>query len=80
VYLQLGAVLSCLTFMLVAPELIALFNALPTPHLLLSPAFVIEAASDAYLHATLTSREYLVGQYIAAPGALAHRHRAFVQV
>jgi signal transduction histidine kinase len=47
-----------------APESVLLFNALPTPHLLLSPAFVIEAVSDAYLHATLTRREHLVGQYM----------------
>ncbi|MFD1875169.1 PAS domain-containing sensor histidine kinase [Hymenobacter bucti] len=47
-----------------APESVALFNALPTPHLLLSPAFVIEAVSDAYLHATLTQRAQLVGQYM----------------
>jgi PAS domain-containing protein len=47
-----------------APESVLLFNALPTPHLLLSPAFVIEAVSDSYLHATLTRREHLVGQYM----------------
>jgi signal transduction histidine kinase len=45
-------------------ESVLLFNALPTPHLLLSPAFVIEAVSDSYLHATLTRREHLVGQYM----------------
>ena len=47
-----------------SPESVLLFNALPTPHLLLSPAFVIEAVSDAYLLATLTQRERLVGQYL----------------
>jgi signal transduction histidine kinase len=47
-----------------APESVLLFNALPTPHLLLSPAFVIEAVSDSYLLATLTHREHLVGQYM----------------
>jgi signal transduction histidine kinase len=47
-----------------SPESISLFNVLPTPHLLLSPAFVIEAVSDSYLHATLTQRERLVGQYM----------------
>jgi signal transduction histidine kinase len=47
-----------------APESVLLFNALPTPHLLLSPAFVIEAVSDSYLYATLTQRERLVGQYM----------------
>jgi signal transduction histidine kinase len=46
------------------PESALLFNALPTPHLLLSAAFVIEAVSDSYLHATLTQREHLVGQYM----------------
>jgi signal transduction histidine kinase len=45
-----------------SPESVLLFNALPTPHLLLSPTFVIEAVSDAYLRATLTQRERLVGQ------------------
>jgi signal transduction histidine kinase len=47
-----------------ASESVLLFNALPTPHLLLSPALVIEAASDSYLHATLTRREHLVGRYM----------------
>jgi PAS domain S-box-containing protein len=47
-----------------SPESVSLFNVLPTPHLLLSPAFVIEAVSDSYLHATLTRREHLVGQYM----------------
>jgi signal transduction histidine kinase len=47
-----------------SPESVLLFNALPTPHLLLSPEFVIEAVSDSYLHATLTRREHLVGQYM----------------
>ncbi|MVN77782.1 PAS domain-containing protein [Hymenobacter sp. HMF4947] len=50
--------------MLVAPELGLLFNALPRPYLLLSPELVIEAVSDAYLAATLTLREDLVGQYL----------------
>jgi signal transduction histidine kinase len=45
-------------------ESVSLFNVLPTPHLLLSPAFVIEAVSDSYLHATLMQREHLVGQYM----------------
>ncbi len=36
------------------PESFLLFNTLPTPHLLRSPAFVIEAVSDSYLHAMLT--------------------------
>ena len=48
----------------IAPESVLLFNALPTPHLLLSAAFVIEAVSDSYLLATLTQRERLVGQYM----------------
>ncbi|MCC2548497.1 PAS domain-containing sensor histidine kinase [Hymenobacter sp. BT175] len=47
-----------------SPESVLLFNALPTPHLLLSPAFVIEAVSESYLRATLTRREQLVGQYM----------------
>ena len=50
--------------MAVAPELVFLFQALPRPYLLLSPELVIEAASEAYLHATLTRREHLIGQYL----------------
>ncbi|GAB2452885.1 hypothetical protein GCM10011375_39980 [Hymenobacter qilianensis] len=48
----------------VALDVGLLFHALPTPYMLLSPALVIEAASDAYLRATLTKRERLVGQYL----------------
>jgi signal transduction histidine kinase len=47
-----------------SPESVLLFNALPTPHLLLSPDLIIEAVSDSYLHATLTQRERLVGHYM----------------
>jgi hypothetical protein len=62
VYLPYGHVFSWLTTMSVAPESVLLFNILPTPHLLFSPAFVIEAVSDSYLRATLMRRESLVGQ------------------
>jgi signal transduction histidine kinase len=42
----------------------AIFNALPRPYVLLSPDLVIEAVSDAYLRATLTRREQLLGKFI----------------
>lgn len=45
-------------------DLSSVFSALPAACLLLSPALVIEAASDAYLVATLTQRDKLVGQYV----------------
>lgn len=50
--------------MSVTPESVVLFNALPRPYLLLSPNLLIEAVSDAYLRATLTQREHLVGQHL----------------
>ncbi|SNC68043.1 PAS domain S-box-containing protein [Hymenobacter gelipurpurascens] len=50
--------------MLATSALLPIFNALPDAYLLLSPALLVEAASDAYLAATLTKREQLVGQYI----------------
>lgn len=43
-------------------ELLAVFNSLPGAYLLLSANFVIEAASDAYLEATLTKRKDLIGR------------------
>ena len=54
-------------------DLLAVFNALPGAYLLLSPALVIEAVSDAYLASSFTTRPQLVGQYLfdafgGAPG------------
>jgi PAS domain S-box-containing protein len=46
----------------VSSALLAVFNALPGAWLLLSPDLIIEAASDAYVAATLTPREQLVGR------------------
>ncbi|QKG58445.1 PAS domain-containing protein [Hymenobacter sp. BRD128] len=46
----------------VSSALLSVFNALPGAYLLLSPALVVEAASDAYVAATLTPREQLVGR------------------
>jgi len=44
------------------PEnLLAVFNSLPGAYLLLSRDLIIEAVSDAYLEATLTKREDLIG-------------------
>jgi PAS domain S-box-containing protein len=45
-----------------ALDLLAVFNALPGAYLLLTPELVIEAVSDAYLHATLTRRESILGR------------------
>jgi PAS domain S-box-containing protein len=45
-----------------ALDLLAVFNSLPGAYLLLSPELVIEAASDAYVAATLTRRESIVGR------------------
>ena len=47
-----------------APDLSSIFSALPNACLLLSPAFIIEAASDAYLTATATQRSDLLGRYV----------------
>ena len=47
-----------------ASDLLSVFSALPSACLLLSPQFVIEAASDAYLGATATQRAALVGRYV----------------
>ncbi|QKG52382.1 PAS domain-containing protein [Hymenobacter sp. BRD67] len=47
-----------------SPDLLAVFDALPGAYLLLSPALRIEAVSDAYLAATLTTRSQLIGQYM----------------
>ncbi|GAB3241120.1 hypothetical protein GCM10027346_36160 [Hymenobacter seoulensis] len=45
-------------------DLLPVFNAQPGAALLLSPAWVIVAASDDYLAATLTERSAIVGQHI----------------
>src|SRR3954462_4393687 len=47
-----------------APDFRALFEAVPTPFLVLRPdeRFTIVAVSDSYLRATLTTREGLVGR------------------
>jgi PAS domain S-box-containing protein len=45
-------------------DLSSIFRALPGAQLLLSPALVIEAASEAYLAATLTQQSNLLGKYI----------------
>ena len=42
----------------------ALFEASPDPYLILSPAMRIVAVSDAYLRATMTRRDDLVGQHM----------------
>ena len=47
-----------------ASGLLSVFGALPSACLLLSPDFLIEAASDAYLTATATQRTDLLGRYV----------------
>ncbi|RZK17980.1 MAG: PAS domain-containing protein [Hymenobacter sp.] len=45
-------------------ELSVIFSALPGACLLLSPTLVVEVASEAYLAATLTQRNELLGKYL----------------
>lgn len=45
-------------------DLLAVFDALPGSYLLLTPALVIEAVSDAYLASSFTTRDQLVGHYL----------------
>jgi PAS domain S-box-containing protein len=45
----------------VSPALLSIFDALPGAFLLLSPSLVVEAATDAYVAATLRTREQLLG-------------------
>lgn len=46
------------------PDFHALFQAAPSPYLVLTPEFTIVAANDTYLHATGTVRQDIVGQSI----------------
>ncbi|GAB2943456.1 hypothetical protein GCM10027048_05130 [Hymenobacter coalescens] len=46
------------------PALLSAFNALPGAYVLLTADLRIEAVSDAYLTATLTRREQLLGEYM----------------
>ncbi|MBC6611346.1 PAS domain-containing sensor histidine kinase [Hymenobacter sp. BT507] len=50
--------------MSLAADMTLIFQALPGAYLVLSPALLIEAVSDAYLAATLTTRAQLLGQYL----------------
>ncbi len=45
-------------------ELLALFRATPRPYLVLTPDLTIVEVNDAYLSATMTSRETLIGQHL----------------
>ncbi|GGY83079.1 hypothetical protein GCM10007388_15080 [Pseudoduganella plicata] len=47
-----------------APDYQRVFEASPAPYLLLSPEFTIVAANDAYLRATATQREAIVGRNV----------------
>ena len=44
------------------PDFRALFEAAPGPYLVMTPSFEIVAASDAYLEATVTTRDDIVGR------------------
>ncbi|AII51616.1 PAS domain-containing protein [Hymenobacter sp. APR13] len=46
------------------PAFLPVFNLLPDPYLLLSPELVIEAVNEAYLLATLSRREDLLGRLL----------------
>jgi PAS domain-containing protein len=46
------------------PDFKALFEAGPSPYLVLTPDWTIVAASDSYLRATMTGREELIGCYM----------------
>ncbi|MFP2897113.1 ATP-binding protein [Corallococcus sp. 4LFB] len=47
-----------------APDYRSLFEASPNPYLVLTPGFVIAAVTDAYLRATRTRREDILGRHI----------------
>jgi PAS domain S-box-containing protein len=59
---SLLSLLFCPVAMPASPDFLPVFNALPGAYLLLSPELVVEAASDAYVAATLMPREQLVGR------------------
>src|SRR5262245_65091965 len=46
----------------IVPDFRALFQAVPGLYLVLAPDLTIVAASDAYLHATLTERHDVIGR------------------
>lgn len=46
------------------PDYRALFHATPAPHLVLTPELCIAAVNDAYLQATATTREELIGRHV----------------
>src|SRR5690349_9283664 len=46
------------------PDFRALFEAAPAPYLVLTPGLHIAAVSDAYLHATNTTRDGIVGRHV----------------
>lgn len=45
-------------------EILRIFDATPAPYLVMSPDFTIVAVNDAYLHATLTRREEIIGRHM----------------
>ncbi len=48
----------------VAPDFKALFEASPSPYLVLAPDVTIVAVSDSYLRATMTERASIIGRYM----------------
>ena len=47
-----------------SPDFRALFESAPGLYLVLTPALTIVAASNAYLHATMTQREAILGRHL----------------
>ncbi len=52
------------TRLLANPDFRSLFEAAPGLYLVLTPDLIIVAVSDAYLHATMTSRETILGRHL----------------
>ncbi|MFD2245035.1 PAS domain-containing sensor histidine kinase [Pontibacter ruber] len=52
------------TTTILSREVLGAYEQVPDPYLILSPGLVILTASDAYLKATFTRREEIVGRYI----------------
>jgi PAS domain S-box-containing protein len=50
--------------LVVAPDFELLFQATPLPYLILQPDLTIVAVNDAYLSATMTTRQHLLGRYM----------------
>lgn len=47
-----------------SPDFLAVFEAVPTPYLVLNPDLIIVAANSAYLDATQRTRQEIMGHYV----------------